>query len=1370
MQLYSLFLLICLLPSQIFGGTVVSGGGKWTHGLNLEEDHGVKFRWRNSKEGSNGQYWLVMEFSARASGYVGVGFSPHGGMDGGDMAIVFKDSDGIPSILDFHGIGNGAPFQDSQQDVTLLDYETKNGWTTFSFKRPWDTCDPQDMVITNDTMRLIWAYSDSKPVIRGGEFQASYHGPAKRGAKSIIVADGGVIPTFPDENPELYPGVKIWDYRMDKAIVEPQNTTYYCKMVKFTDTGRKHHMIGWKPLIQKENINNVHHIIAFECQVPAEEVALFDEHTASHPGGTCYTANMPAPWGRNCVGLSLVWVVGSDGEMLPQHVGAPLGQEHGGATYFMIEMHYENPGGQKKTDSSGIRVFYTDQLRKDDGGVLLLGYRHSPFLLIPPRQDNVVINGVCGSECTSKMIPPTGIRLVNTMVHMHLVGDKIRLRHIRNGVELPIIAEDNYYDFNYQQSRTLKNELVVLPGDELLTECEYKTTNKERYVVGGLATHQEMCQIFFFYYPRLPLTQCTSQYEFHSFFKGLGIDSVEGEILKPLHMPYEPDLLPLEDREKDLGDDAKELEAIEEGVSFKSVFNFMNITNPPNLRGKTVGKYLEEVGWTQERAKELEKFWKDGQQYQFCSKPGLKRVVLDKHIINYPKITHPLVHEQSAFCRDLTSASPLSIGGLAMGALLVVILIVIVIFVVRKCRSNKSADFFAVEINMKRLDLILGIFLLFTSIEGGVSTNGSEVWTHQVNLVDDFGVKFRWRNVKEETDGQYWLVMEFSAKASGYVGVGLSPHGGMDGGDMAIVFKDSDGTPTILDFHGIGNGHPTQDTQQDYTLLSFENEGGWITFTFKRPWDTCDPNDMVITDDTMRLIWAYSNSKPVVRGGIFNAPYHGAINRGAKSVILSDGGALPPFPDENPTLYPGVKMWDFHMDNETITPKSTTYLCKIVKFTDTSKKHHMIGWKPLIQKENLNIVHHMVVFECSVPASQVPDFDEYHASHPGGTCYTANMPSAWSKHCVAFLLAWVVGSEGEMLPSHVGSPLGQEHGGATYFMVETHYENLGHGYTTDSSGIRLFYTDELRQYDGGVMLIGHQGHSPFLLIPPKQDNFVVNGLCGTECTEKTIPPSGIKVVNTLVHMHLAGKKIRLRHFRNGVELPVIAEDNYYDFNYQQSRTLKNELLILPSDEMVVECEYHTTDVDKYIIGGLATHQEMCQVFFFYYPRVPLAQCMSQYEFHDFFKGLHIDAVEGDVLKRLNVPYEPAAQVAEEDPEDIRDLESAFNYMNITSPLKLRGKTVGQLLEQTKWTGEKGTALQKQWKNGRYYQYCSKADMKNVMLNKHIINYPTITQALKKETSAVCRNRNTRLTSGASSFTFDRVRVAVTLFPIIMLMK
>ena len=58
--------------------------------------------------------------------------------------------------------------------------------------------------------------------------------------------------------------------------------------------------------------------------------------------------------------------MGSEGETLPDHVGIPLGEEHGGATYFMLETHYDNPARhQNVVDHSGLRIFYTDKLREE---------------------------------------------------------------------------------------------------------------------------------------------------------------------------------------------------------------------------------------------------------------------------------------------------------------------------------------------------------------------------------------------------------------------------------------------------------------------------------------------------------------------------------------------------------------------------------------------------------------------------------------------------------------------------------------------------------------------------------------------------------------------------------------------------------------------------------------------------------------------------------------------------------------------------------------------------------------------------------------------------------------------------------------------
>lgn len=130
-----------------------------------------------------------------------------------------------------------------------------------------------------------------------------------------------------------------------------------------------------------------------------------------------------------------------------------------------------------------MRIYYTDKLRPNDGSMMLMGYRITPFLMLPPKQDVFQINGVCSSECTENAIPKDGINVILTLVHAHLSGRKIRLRHFRKGKELPRVAEDNNYDFNYQQSRPLKKEVKILPGDDFMVECEYNTEANKRIML-----------------------------------------------------------------------------------------------------------------------------------------------------------------------------------------------------------------------------------------------------------------------------------------------------------------------------------------------------------------------------------------------------------------------------------------------------------------------------------------------------------------------------------------------------------------------------------------------------------------------------------------------------------------------------------------------------------------------------------------------------------------------------------------------------------------------------------------------------------------------------------------------------------------------
>jgi len=84
---------------------------------------------------------------------------------------------------------------------------------------------------------------------------------------------------------------------------------------------------------------------------------------------------------------------------------------------------------------------------------------------------------------------------------------------------------------------------------------------------------------------------------------------------------------------------------------------------------------------------------------------------------------------------------------------------------------------------------------------------------------------------------------------------------------------------------------------------------------------------------------------------------------------------------------------------------------------------------------------------------------------------------------------------------------------------------------------------------------------------------------------------------------LLGRATWTKHYRDGVELPEIARDDNYDFNFQDIQVLRKEVHIKPGDDLVHYCKYQTMDRDKVVWGGDSTSQEMCVDFLFYYPRM-----------------------------------------------------------------------------------------------------------------------------------------------------------------------
>lgn len=55
----------------------------------------------------------------------------------------------------------------------------------------------------------------------------------------------------------------------------------------------------------------------------------------------------------------------------------------------------------------------------------------------------------------------------------------------------------------------------------------------------------------------------------------------------------------------------------------------------------------------------------------------------------------------------------------------------------------------------------------------------------------------------------------------------------------------------------------------------------------------------------------------------------------------------------------------------------------------------------------------------------------------------------------------------------------------------------------DNSGLRFYYSTTPRQYNAGLLEIGHNIH-PTMIIPPGAEQYTILGFCYTACTDQVI--------------------------------------------------------------------------------------------------------------------------------------------------------------------------------------------------------------------------------------------------------------------------
>ncbi|XP_071534713.1 DBH-like monooxygenase protein 1 [Panulirus ornatus] len=529
----------------------------WEHEAWLEETGAFVLQWTPREQD------IEFRVTARTTGYIGFGLSSKPRMDGADIVVGWVHS-GKAYLQDRHGLGNQEPAVDNQRDWVLVSGYENHTHTVLIMSRPYNTCDKQDHAISNDTVRLLWAYHPDDPVDpESPRPRLHYHGVTRRGAKSMFLLERGhKSPSTPayhrtsrlpslSHSPAGYPPspplsqppggshhhhhhhhhqqhrppiTRSWLLKNSKVEVsEASDNVYWCKVFKRPSLTQKHHVIRYEPVFTRGNEQYVHHMIVYECTDLGPEMDVAFEELAASDGHGCYQGNMSRLI-FTCNHVVAAWAVGSQGLSLPAEAGYPLTPN--GPKFYMMEAHYDNPNGDSFMDESGIRIIYTPELRYYDAGVLSIGLDPDWKHLIPPRQRTVLSEGHCVAECTQVALPSTGISVFAVILHTHLLGRKVRVRHLRQGRELEPIAQDNNYDFNYQEYRALKTPRTVLPGDHLIGECTYNSRERSSITLGGFETRDEMCLSFLFYWPMVDLSLCHSRPSLNTVLHSLGIQEL----------------------------------------------------------------------------------------------------------------------------------------------------------------------------------------------------------------------------------------------------------------------------------------------------------------------------------------------------------------------------------------------------------------------------------------------------------------------------------------------------------------------------------------------------------------------------------------------------------------------------------------------------------------------------------------------------------------------------------------------------------------------------------------------------------------------------------------------------------------------------
>ncbi|XP_071153963.1 tyramine beta-hydroxylase-like [Mytilus edulis] len=277
------------------------------------------------------------------------------------------------------------------------------------------------------------------------------------------------------------PDVKELTLRIPKTKVQHKGSRYICTHLHVPLDG-DYHVIAVKPLIDNSRV--IHHIVLFGCDAVENQPRVNEVNTCVTNEGPSYCH------------MVTVWSLGIKGECFPDKFGIPIGNN--GYTRFMLQIHWQNSEDNVEyTDSSGIALYYTPNLRPYNAAVLTIG---QTMFHLAPGQSEVKVSGNCSGQCTKREFQGP-IYVHSSFNHMHSLGRKQRVEQYRNGSLINIISDLDKFSFDRQHIKIHDPPIEVQPGDDLRVTCTYDTTSRNATTLFGQGTEHEMCFAFLTFYP-----------------------------------------------------------------------------------------------------------------------------------------------------------------------------------------------------------------------------------------------------------------------------------------------------------------------------------------------------------------------------------------------------------------------------------------------------------------------------------------------------------------------------------------------------------------------------------------------------------------------------------------------------------------------------------------------------------------------------------------------------------------------------------------------------------------------------------------------------------------------------------------------------